>query len=114
MSENLRGVILRRMPRSLALVMLVCGCKQAAPARADSASANLPAAGSTQTDTAHDGNGGAASTGSSPPPSRALTRVSRVVLRAPRKLVENSGAAMSASQPGILFTINDSGNEPLL
>ena len=31
-----------------------------------------------------------------------------------RDLTENSGLVMSASQPGILFTINDSGNEPLL
>ena len=29
-------------------------------------------------------------------------------------LVESSGAAMSSTQPGVLFTINDSGNEPLL
>jgi hypothetical protein len=29
-------------------------------------------------------------------------------------LVENSAAAMSMTQPGIFFTINDSGNEPLL
>jgi hypothetical protein len=32
----------------------------------------------------------------------------------PSALVENSTAAMSMTQPGILFTINDSGNEPLL
>lgn len=35
-------------------------------------------------------------------------------LRAPRKLVENSAAAMSARQGGVFFTINDSGNEPIL
>jgi hypothetical protein len=29
-------------------------------------------------------------------------------------LVESSGAAMSATQPGLIFTINDSGNRPLL
>jgi len=29
-------------------------------------------------------------------------------------LTESSGAAASATQPGVLFTINDSGNEPLL
>ena len=32
----------------------------------------------------------------------------------PRDLVENSAAAMSMTQPGIFFTINDSGNDPLL
>jgi len=31
-----------------------------------------------------------------------------------RDLVESSGAALSATQPGVLFTINDSGNEPIL
>jgi hypothetical protein len=42
---------------------------------------------------------------------------SRVVVTghtARRELVENSGAAASATQPGVIFTINDSGNEPLL
>ena len=29
-------------------------------------------------------------------------------------LVENSGAAISHTQPGVFFTINDSGNEPIL
>src|SRR5262245_26085772 len=29
-------------------------------------------------------------------------------------LLESSGVAVSATQPGVLFTINDSGNEPLL
>jgi hypothetical protein len=33
---------------------------------------------------------------------------------APTDLVENSAATMSMTQPGIFFTINDSGNEPLL
>ena len=32
----------------------------------------------------------------------------------PGDLVENSAAAMSLMQPGVFFTINDSGNEPLL
>jgi hypothetical protein len=31
-----------------------------------------------------------------------------------RDLTENSGVVMSVAQPGIIFTINDSGNEPLL
>lgn len=31
-----------------------------------------------------------------------------------RELPENSAAAMSRTQPGVLFTINDSGNEPVL
>lgn len=34
--------------------------------------------------------------------------------RAAPELVENSAAAMSVRQPGVLFSINDSGNEPLL
>lgn len=29
-------------------------------------------------------------------------------------LIENSGATMSVSQPGVIFTINDSGHEPVL
>jgi hypothetical protein len=40
--------------------------------------------------------------------------ISTVSLHAPPELVENSAAAMSARQPGVLFTINDSGNDPLL
>ena len=35
-------------------------------------------------------------------------------LHAPRELVESSAAAMSRRHPGTFFTINDSGNEPLL
>ena len=31
-----------------------------------------------------------------------------------RELIENSAAAMSRRQPGVFFSINDSGNEPLL
>lgn len=31
-----------------------------------------------------------------------------------RELTENSAAAMSRRQPGVLFTLNDSGNDPLL
>src|ERR1041385_7437278 len=42
------------------------------------------------------------------------TAVVTVDLRSRRDLVENSAAAMSAWQPGVLFTINDSGNEALL
>lgn len=37
-----------------------------------------------------------------------------VPVRARPKLRENSGAAMSRSQPGVFFTINDSGHEPEL
>lgn len=40
--------------------------------------------------------------------------IATVRLRATPELVENSAAAMSATQPGVLFTINDSDNEPLL
>ncbi|MEP6492506.1 MAG: hypothetical protein ABJF01_07505 [bacterium] len=42
------------------------------------------------------------------------TAIHTVALNAPPELVENSAAAMSRRQPGVLFTINDSGNEPLL
>lgn len=42
------------------------------------------------------------------------THVHVVPLRGHRDLHENSGAAMSVAQPGIWFTINDSGNEPVL
>jgi len=35
-------------------------------------------------------------------------------LRARSELVENSAATLSATQPGIFFTLNDSGSEPLL
>jgi hypothetical protein len=40
--------------------------------------------------------------------------IATVPLRGVHELVENSAAAMSRRQPGVLFTINDSGNEPLL
>jgi hypothetical protein len=40
--------------------------------------------------------------------------VRRIRVRADRRLVEGSAAVMSAAQPGVVFTINDSGNEPLL
>ncbi len=45
----------------------------------------------------------------------AMPRAIRSVrLKAPPELVENSAAAMSERQPGVLFTINDSGNDALL
>jgi hypothetical protein len=44
----------------------------------------------------------------------APSNVVTVNLRSRRGLVENSAAAMSARQAGVLFTINDSGNEALL
>lgn len=37
-----------------------------------------------------------------------------IAVHARHDLTENSGIVMSAGQPGIIFTINDSGNEPLL
>ena len=43
-----------------------------------------------------------------------VATVREVVSHAPRDLTEASSAAMSRSQPGVLYTINDSGNEPLL
>jgi hypothetical protein len=48
------------------------------------------------------------------PMGAAPQHVSIVPLHARPELRENSAAAMSATQPGVLFTINDSGNEPLL
>jgi hypothetical protein len=42
----------------------------------------------------------------------ASTRLIRVQARP--QLVENSAAAQSFEQPGVVFTINDSGNDPLL
>jgi hypothetical protein len=38
----------------------------------------------------------------------------KIRVRGRRDLVENSGAAMSVRQPGVWFTINDSGNDPVL
>lgn len=42
------------------------------------------------------------------------THISVMPAGAPSDLVENSAAAMSMTQPGVFFTINDSGNDPLL
>jgi hypothetical protein len=44
----------------------------------------------------------------------ALVNVSTVPLHAPRALSENSSASMSIRQPGVFFSINDSGNDALL
>jgi hypothetical protein len=44
----------------------------------------------------------------------APSNVSTVTVRSKRNLVESSSATMSATQPGVLFTINDSGNEAIL
>jgi hypothetical protein len=53
---------------------------------------------------------------STPPDSMGVvpTRVSIVPAHAREELVENSAAAMSRRQPGVFFTINDSGNDPVL
>jgi len=40
--------------------------------------------------------------------------VRRIAVQARPELVENSGATLSGTQPGVIFTINDSGNDPLL
>jgi hypothetical protein len=37
-----------------------------------------------------------------------------IALHAPPELAENSAVAMSERQPGVVFSINDSGNDPLL
>src|SRR5688500_11891129 len=37
-----------------------------------------------------------------------------IALQAPAELTENSAATLSFTQPGVFFTINDSGHEPLL
>ena len=44
----------------------------------------------------------------------APTNVAAFPIRTTRNLRESSALAMSRRQPGVLFTINDSGNEPLL
>lgn len=44
----------------------------------------------------------------------APTKVAIIPLQARPELVENSAAALSHIQPGVFFTINDSGNDPLL
>jgi hypothetical protein len=44
----------------------------------------------------------------------AAANVVTITLQARPELTENSAAAWSLSQPGIFFTINDSGNDPLL
>jgi len=43
-----------------------------------------------------------------------MLSVLRVQSAVHRKLVENSAAVTSVSQPGIIFGLNDSGNEPLI
>lgn len=42
------------------------------------------------------------------------TDVSTIPVKGRSDLVESSSATMTPSQPGIIFTINDSGNEPIL
>ena len=56
------------------------------------------------------------STNAAPPDSMGAipTNISTFATRSSRNLVENSAAAMSSRQPGVLFTINDSGNENIL
>ncbi|HTE46579.1 MAG TPA: hypothetical protein VK636_15105 [Gemmatimonadaceae bacterium] len=53
-----------------------------------------------------------------PPPIDSMgvvpSEIRSVRLNGPPDLVENSAAAMSQTQSGVLFTINDSGNDPLL
>lgn len=43
-----------------------------------------------------------------------LSNVVTVAVRSRPELVENSAAVMSVQYPGVLYTVNDSGNEPLL
>ena len=43
-----------------------------------------------------------------------LSNVSTIALHAPRTLSENSSASMSVRQPGVFFSINDSGNDALV
>jgi hypothetical protein len=93
MSENLRGGSRRRLRAATIAACLVAACER--PQSKGSRE------GTTQ-DTA------VVSMGAP------LENVVSVRLRGSRELVENSAAAMSARQPGVLFTINDSGNDPLL
>ncbi|HEX7123894.1 MAG TPA: hypothetical protein VF178_16065 [Gemmatimonadaceae bacterium] len=57
--------------------------------------------------------GGARATGEAQQASAAV-RVRTIEMTARQTLTENSSAAMSRSQPGVLFTINDSGHDPVL
>jgi hypothetical protein len=93
MSENLRGGSRRRRGAATIAVCLLAACERP--------QSKGPRAGAIQ-DTA------VVSMGAP------LENVVTVRLRGSRELVENSAAAMSARQPGVVFTINDSGNDPLL
>lgn len=92
MSKNLPRLVRRRVIGLIALV-LSSACRGA-----DSKGASGDVSGHAAPD----------SMGAVPRDVRAIS------LHAPPELIENSAAAMSARQPGVLFTINDSGNDPLL
>jgi hypothetical protein len=93
MSENLGGGPWRRLCAVLVAAWLTVGC-----AGPDSKHEQTR----TPADTAAEKMGAA------------LQHVSTVAMHARRELTENSAAAMSTRQPGVLFTINDSGHDALL
>jgi hypothetical protein len=93
MSENLRDGSWRRLSATLLALSLAVGCEGVKSERhrlRSAPSAAIDSVGPT------------------------LRNVSTVGVDRPRKLTENSAAAMSRRQPGVLFTINDSGNEAVL
>jgi hypothetical protein len=96
MYENLGGGILRRTRVGPAirvcLTLAIVACNGPRPASHDSAGKHEKAADL----------------------GTALANVSTIPLRAPRALSENSSASMSVRQPGVFFSINDSGNDALL
>src|ERR1044072_9082921 len=93
MSENLFGVARMRLAATVLVVCCSSACERAQPnPRSARATPDVP------------------------PESMGalLQNVVSVPIHGRRELVENSAAAMSVHQPGVLFTINDSGNDPLL
>ena len=93
MSENLFGVARRRLVVSIVALCGAAACDRGQPK--GSAVRASP-------------NAASESHGAS------LQNIVSVPVRGVRDLVENSAAAMSLRQTGVLFTINDSGNDALL
>lgn len=92
MSENLFGGRGTRLAATILVLCCVAACERAKPkGRAQRAS-----------DVAPESMGAA------------LQNVVSIAIHGSRELVENSAAAMSVHQAGVIFTINDSGNDALL
>jgi len=93
MSENLGRAARARLIASSLVLCCAMGCERVKPNRRDAR---------TSPDVAAE------------PMGSALRNATVVPLNARRELTENSAAAMSVRQPGVLFTINDSGHDPEL